>query len=222
MRVSLRVIVFLLSIAGQTSAQRQAEQPPTQLKEWKVSADSADISSDGTLVAAAFLGNGSKPESWVEKVQFWSPKDDQIIGEFRFRNTQGTSDPYREHMLVRFGPDRHHVYAYIAGTLYILSLSNPDDVVHLPLNRPHDSTAKSGKYTFPNRVHAKAMEISPSGDAIAILWSADLEFSKAEIYELPTGKVLASVPMGANPEATQHSIAWTSDGKVCWWPEPLL
>lgn len=194
--VSAVFIVFSLAAADSALG----NSPQQQLKTYALhnSPNSADISPDEQLVVTETTnkndGADSGTKTFAEVVQIWKFKEDKLIAEFTAQRVQVKassknyfSDPVDGARIVRFSPDGSVVVALVDQTIHVLSATDLTELRTIPVAAP-DTTRKIHGRTIISKPSIHAVEISPNGKVVAVLWVTEMLYGRIELYDLSSGR----------------------------------
>jgi WD40 repeat protein len=205
--------------------------PQTQLKAYPlpVGTKSADISPDEQYVVTdAYEKNyeareGTNPYS--DLIQLWNFKQERLIGKFSTLSpdvrlyTRAVPGGYTASIplgvrLVRFAPDGRTVAALIGHTIHLLASPDLKEVRTISLVPPANVTEKHHGKPYVSQLRVCSMELSPTGDTVAVLWAVqEMFYGKLQLYDLSTSALTASwdAPTGW---ISCKELLWAADGKV--------
>jgi len=219
------VIAFSL-LAGEV-ARGQLSPPQKQLKTYALpdSTQSADISPDEQSVVTVSTKKldvaDSQKRAIVHVVQLWNFKEGKQLAEFTAQQSevrvapQGSHlDPSRTQPIVRFSPDGNVVVVLIDRTIHVLRAADLTELRAFPLDAPDNVTRTSpGGRTIVHEPSVGAMELSPGGQVVAVLWVSYMIHGRIQLYDLSSGKSALSwdTPIGW---IHSSSLAWHPNGKL--------
>jgi hypothetical protein len=218
------VIAFSLLVGE--AARGQLSPPQKQLKTYALPdrTQSADISPDEQSVVTVGTKKldlaDSKEKTSVHIVQLWNFKEGKQLAEFTAQQSEvrvapkgSHLDPSRTQPIVRFSPDGNIVVALIDRTIHVLRAADLTELRALPLGAPDNITRTSPHGRFVHEPSAGAMELSPGGEAVAVLWVSYNIHGRIQLYDLSSGKSTLSwdTPIGW---ISFRSIAWHPNGKL--------
>ncbi len=170
--------------------------PQMQLRTYSLhnSPNSADISPDEHLVVTESTLRKETPDSqtkqFVEVVQVWNFKDDRLLSEFPLQRSDVKAsaksyfrDPIRGARFARFSPDGKLVIALLENTLHVLAARDLAETQTFQLVPPSGARQTIRDKTILKEPEIRAMEISPSGDLVAVLWVKDMLYGTIDVYD---------------------------------------
>jgi len=153
--------------------------------------NSADFSPNEELIVTASDRKNDEVDSakkpFISLIQIWNFKEQKLVAEL----AQPATRDRRVH--VRFALDGKTVVALFNGAIHVLRSYDLGEISFFPLAYPVDMerTSRLGPVEKP---YVKAMELSPNGEFVAVLWrsqSSELE-GKIQIYNLVSGREMVS------------------------------
>jgi WD40 repeat protein len=198
-----------LSLFSAELARSESASPQRQLKTYSLpnSPTSADISPDEELVVIGSQKRNeaadSATEPFVELVQIWKFKEQKLVAEFVEHGETNL-----QALAVRFAPDGKTVAAMTGRKIHILRVPDLTEISAVSLDWPYGSAQPTIPKSSP-----KAMELSPNGDSVAILWKSQMNHGTIQVYDLSSGTKTLS---WSNPPGWIYftkGFAWNPDGK---------
>ena len=194
--------------------------PQKELKTYALhdSVNSADISPDEQLVVTERTKKAyadSTTNIFSEVIQTWNFKEDKLVAEFtaqrvdvKASSTGHFFDPVRGQRIVRFSTDGK-VVALIDRKIHVLRAADLSEIRTIPLVEPGGVIHEK---TTVNTAYVGVAEVSPSGDAVAILWAKGRLHGRIELYDLSTGRNTLSwdTPQGF----IFGNLVWHPSGKL--------
>jgi WD40 repeat protein len=173
---------------------------------------SADISPDEkTVVTESTLQSAigiPGMKGFTEVVQTWRFEQDELVAEFRLPKIEvkadangNFSDPTYRERFVRFSPNGNMVVALIDRTIHVLRAADMTQIQSIQLSAPNESKVR-------------ALEVSPRGDVVAVLWITDELHGRVDIYDLASGKSLQSWETPFGLVWFTQGLAWHPNGKL--------
>lgn len=163
---------------------------------------SADISPDEQFVVTecpiekSVAHPGAKRAAAI--VQLWNFREDRLIAEMPLQpsESQGPSEVFvgSDARIVRFSPDGALVLSQIGQVVHVLRANDLTEVRTIPLSAPEARTqvlkSLSGhkKFQVEEKPYVQAMEISPSGSLLAVLWVREELYGRIDIYEIASAR----------------------------------
>jgi hypothetical protein len=197
----LAAVVLVLFLLAEVDVIRSDTAPPQeQLKTYALpnGTQSADISPDEQFVVTA--SNTTKPhaadsadsktKAIVDVVQLWNFKEGKLRAEFTAQESEVRVAPKgylldqsRTEPIVRFSPDGGVVIALIDRTINILRGTDLTELRAFPIVAPESvmRTSPDGR-TVVHEPSIRAMEISPSGKTVAVLWPSEMIHGRVQLY----------------------------------------
>lgn len=201
--------------------------PQMQLRTYSLhnNPNSADISPDEHLVVTESTLRKETPDSqtkqFVEVVQVWNFKDDRLLSEFPLQRSDVKAsakgyfrDPIRGARFVRFSPDGKLVIALLENTLHVLATRDLAETQTLQLVAPSDVRQTIRDKTILKKPEIRAMEISPSGDLVAVLWVKDMLYGTIDVYDLTASKRVQSWDTPQGWISFTNNLAWHPDSRL--------
>jgi hypothetical protein len=229
MKLAIRMLtgaLLFFAPAGVESSSKDVAPPQRQLKTYALhnSPHSADMSPDEQLVVTESTIQQSTGDAGTktfhEVVQLWNFKEDKLIAEFPTQRAEVKAstggyfrDPVRDPRFVRFSTDGGAVVALVDRTIHVFRAGDLTELRALRLAAPDDATRTVGGNAFAVTPNASAMEISPSGDSVAVLWSRDMEYSEVRLYALDSGRIIQSWKTPERWLGFFRTLVWQPDGK---------
>jgi WD40 repeat protein len=229
MRLSTRfatVVAIAFSFSGADVVLADAGPPQKQLKTYALpdSTQSADISTDEQSVVTVATKKldlaDSAEKKIVHVVQLWNFKEGKQLAEFTAQQSEVRVAPKGSHLdrsrtqpIVRFSPDGNMVVALIDRTIHVLRAADLTELRAFPLDAPDNITRTSpGGRTIVHEPSVGAMELSPGGQVVAVLWVSYMIHGRIQLYDLSSGKSALSwdTPIGW---VHFRSIAWHPNGE---------
>jgi len=201
--------------------------PQRELKTFPLhnSPHSADISPDEKWVVTecTFQSETGDAETkgFAEGVQLWSFEEDKLVAEFRLPRIEVKAyakgyfrDPIHGERIVRFSPNGNMVVALIDGRIHVLRAADMVELRSFQLTAASDITRTVQGKTIVNRSEVRAMEISPSGRIIAVVWTAGMLYGTVDIYDVESGTTLQTwnTPLGWIDFT--RGLVWHPNGKL--------
>jgi WD40 repeat protein len=230
MRVSTSLasaVLIALLTAPVDSAQGDSL-PQKQLKTYALpdSTQSADISPDEqsvVTVGTKKLGVADcETKTIVHVVQLWNFKEGKQLAEFTAQPSEARValegyflDRSRTEPIVRFSSDGKEVVALIDWTIYVLRAADLTELRAIPLDAAGNVTRTSPRgRKIEHEPSARAMEISPGGEVVAVLWVSQMIHGKIQLYDLSSGKSASSCDTPIGWTYFTRGIAWHPNGKL--------
>jgi WD40 repeat protein len=224
---SFASVMLIVLLVAQVDPAAGDTPPQKQLKTYALpdGTQSADISPDEQSVVTVALRKLDVPDSEkktiVNVVQLWSFKEGKQLAEFAAKQAEAREAPKGYHLdrsrtepIVRFFPDGSLVVALIDRTIHVLRTADLAELRAIPVDAPENvtRTGPSG-WTIVHEPSIRAMELSPGGQELAILWVSYMIHGRIQLYDLSSGKGTLSwnTPIGW---IHSRSIAWHPNGKL--------
>jgi WD40 repeat protein len=220
------LIVFLLVEVDATRGDTAPAQK--QLKTYALpdSTRSADISPDEQSVATVGTKKldvaDSGKKTIVPIVQLWNFKEGKQLAEFTAQQSQVRVAPKgylldrsRTEPIVRFSPDGTVVVALIDRTIHVLRAADLAELRVFPLDAPDNVTltSPSGR-TVVHEPSVRAMELSPSGQVVAVLWVRETLHGSIQLYDLSSGGSIRNWDTPQGWIIDTRGLVWHPDGKL--------
>src|ERR1700682_4709030 len=176
--------------------------PQKQLKTYALpdGTQSADISRDEQSVVTARTKKldvaDSEKKTIEHVVQLWNFKEGKQLAEFTAQQSEVRVAPKgylldrsQTEPIVRFSPDGKVVVALIDRTIHVLRAANLTELRAFPLDAPDNVTRTSpGGRTIVHEPFVSAMELSPGGQVVAVLWVSKMIHGRIQLYDISSGK----------------------------------
>lgn len=230
MHVSTSVVsavLIILSLARVDSVSADSAAPQQQLKTYPLhnSPNSADISPDERLVVTectmATDVVHSDMKTLAETVQLWNFREDRLVAEFPAERWQVAAsskgflgDPAHSGRIVRFSPNGNLVVAVIGQTIHVLRATDLVELRKILLVGSGNATGTVHARSADSIPRVTAAEISPTGNAVAILWVRGLLYGKIELYDLSSGRNTISWDTPIGWVAFTKGLSWHPNGKL--------
>jgi hypothetical protein len=219
-------VLIAFSLDGAVVALADAGPPQKQLKTYALpdNTQSADISPDEQSVVTVGTKKldvaDSEKNTIVYVVQLWNFKEGKQLAEFTAQQSEVRVAPKgyyldrsRTESIVRFSPDGNVVVVLIDRTIHVLRAADLTELRAFPLDAPDNVTRTSpdGR-TMVHEPSVGAMELSPGGQVVAVLWVSFMIHGRIQLYDLSSGKSALSwdTPIGW---IHFRSIAWHPNGE---------
>jgi WD40 repeat protein len=190
------------------------------------STQSADISPDEQSVVTVGTRKldvaDSEKKTIAHVVQLWNFKEGKQLAEYTAQKSEvrvapkgSHLDPSRTEPIVRFSPDGDVVVALIDRTIHVLRAADLTELRAFPLDAPDNATrtSPSGR-TIVHEPSARAMELSPGGEVVAVLWVSEMLHGRIQLYDLSSGKRALSWDTPQGWIYFTRSIVWHPNGKL--------
>ena len=201
--------------------------PQKQLKTYALpdSTQSADISPDEqsvvTMGAKKRDVTGSEEKTTVHVVQLWNFREGKQLAEFTAQESEVrvapkgyVLDPSRTEPTVRFSPDGKLVVALIDRTIHVLRAADLAELRAFPLDAPDNVTrAIPGGRTIVHEPSVRAMELSPGGEVVAILWVNEMIHGRIQLYDLSSERNISSWDTPQGWILFTRGMVWHPNGK---------
>jgi WD40 repeat protein len=202
--------------------------PQMQLKTYALpeGTQSADVSPDEQSVATVALRKlevaDSEKRTIVHIVQLWNFKEGKQLAEFTAQQPEVRVAPKGYHLdrsrtepIVRFSPDGSLVVALIDRTIHVLRAADLAELRAIPLEAP-DNVTRTGLSggAIVHESSARAMELSPRGEIVAVLWISEMIHGKIQLYDLSSGKSVSSWDTPQGWIYFTKGIEWHPMGKL--------
>jgi len=202
--------------------------PQKQLKTYALpdGTQSADIAPDEQSVVTVGTKKldvaDSEKKTIVHVVQVWNFKEGKQLAEFTAQQSEARVAPKgylldrsRTEPIVRFSPDGKVVAALIDRTIHVLRAADLTELRSFPLDAPDNVTRTSpGGRTIVHEPSVSAMELSPGGQVMAVLWVSEMIHGRIQLYDISSGK---SALGWDTPQGWIHftrGIVWHPNGKL--------
>jgi WD40 repeat protein len=230
-RVSANLIVGVLIVSsfGAVHSAFGDSLPPQQvLKTYALpdSTQSADISPDEQSVVTVCTRKlevaNSEKKTIVHVVQLWNLKEGKQLAEFTAQRSEVRVAPEGYHLnpsrtkpIVRFSPGGNVVVALIDQTIHVLRTADLTELRAFPLDAPDNvtRTSPSGR-TIVREPSVRAMELSPGGEVVAVLWVSEMLHGRLQLYDLSSGKNALSWDTPQGWIYFTRGIVWHPNGKL--------
>lgn len=205
------------------------ETPRRQLKTYPLHNKpySADISPDERLVVTQCAVEKETPGEdkrlFADVVQLWNFKENKLIAEMPL----GYSDE-REGWLgagvgmharaVRFSPDGTLVFAQIGQVVHVLRTGDLTELRRIPMSAPPSAvstyqTPRGRTMSEIEKPYVRAMEVSPQGGLLAVLWVRDDLHGRIDLYEIDSGRRVQGWDTPFGWVYFTSGLQWEPDGK---------
>src|SRR6267378_1196671 len=187
----------------------------------------ADISPDEQSVVTVGTKKldvaDSEKKTIVHVVQLWNFKEGKQLAEFTAQQSEVRVAPRGYHLdrsrtqpIVRFSPDGNIVVALIDRTIQVLRAANLTELRAFPLDAPDNVTRTSpGGGTFVHEPSVGAMEVSPDGEVVAVLWVSEIMIpGRIQLYDLSSGRSALSWDTPQGEIHFTRGIVWHPNGKL--------
>ena len=214
----------MVALLGAYAVLADSAPPQKQLRAYALpgSTQSADISPNEQSVVT--VGTRQLDLAAPEKktvVQLWNFKEAKQLAEFTTPQSEPRPAPQgylldrsRTAPIVRFSPDGNAVVALIDRTIHLLRASDLTELRSFALAAPDDETRTSltGRIVV-HQPSVGAMELSPDGQVLAVLWVSHMIHGRIQLYDFSSGKrTLAwDTPIGW---LNSKSLVWSHSGKL--------
>src|SRR6267378_3881665 len=183
--------------------------PQRQLRTYALpdGTQSADISPDEQSVVTVGTKKldvaDSEKKTIVHVVQLWNFKEGKQVAEFTAQQSEVRVAPRGYHLdrsrtlpIVRFSPDGNIVVALVDRTIHVLRAADLTELRAFPLDAPDNVTRTSpGGRTIVHEPSVGAMELSPGGQVVAVLWVSYMIHGRIQLYDLSSGKTTIPQPV---------------------------
>jgi WD40 repeat protein len=154
-------------------------------------------------------------------VQLWNFKEAKQLAEFttprsevRVAKKDYVLDRSRTEPVVRFSPDGNAVVALIDRTIHLLRATDLTELRAFALDAPDDvaRTSLTGRIVV-HEPSVRAMELSPDGEVLAVLWVSNMIHGRIQLYDFSSGKrtLTWDTPIGW---LGCKSLVWSHSGKL--------
>ena len=202
--------------------------PPQQLlKIYRLhnSPRTADISPDERLVVTESTTQQNSTDSgtktFLEVVQVWNFKEDKLVAEFIAHredvkaSVKGRfSDPVLGQRIVRFSPDGSLVIALVAQTIHVLRAIDLTEVRSIAIDFSGDETQNTHHPQNVIKPSVRALEISPNGAVVAVLWVRGMLDGRIQVYNLSSGRNALGWGIPQGWIGFTGELAWHPDGQL--------
>jgi len=227
----IRLVITLAFLALSTSlclAQLGRSSKQVSLKTFSLQegVNSADISPDESLVAIERTSEHKTADNttiFSEVVELWNFREDKVVATATLKSVDEqpmssnvAHNPLMTPHFVRFSGEGKVVVVYLDGSITLLRASDlgflRTVMIAVPPNitRPHVYKGNSRIVV----VHTKleAMEMSPTGTSLALLWVTGFSHGSVDFYDISTGQLMAGweAPSGLILLEGGHHLAWDS------------
>ena len=158
--------------------------------------------------------NDAAMRQFAEVAQLWNFKEDKLVAEFRLPKVEVgqyakdySVDPIRAGRLVRFTPDGSRVAALVDRRIHVLHAANMKELHSFQLSAPKE-------------FRVRAMEVSPTGDLVAVLWVTEMLHGRVDIYDLASGATVQSWDTPLGWIEFTRGLAWHPNGKLLFLAIP--
>lgn len=227
-RFGLSVVFCCIVIPAQ-----QAEIAPPQgdLKSYYLhgSPNSADFSEDETLVVTECTteeDTGPGVRKFSEVVQLWNFKQDRLIREVPIQAAEAHAsirgafhNPVAGQRFVRFSYDGTLILAYIDNLLHVLQASNLAEIRRIVTPGPSDVSRQTnsnrfGQHTLVEKPILRNLEISPTANMLALLWTRGPLYSRVELYDFSAGRSAGGWDVPQGWSFGRRGLTWHPSGRV--------
>lgn len=207
------------------------ETPRRQLKTYPLHNRpySADISPDERFVVTHCAVEKEVPgegkRQFVDVVQMWNFKENKLIAEMPL----GYSDEWEEEgrgvgrlamhaRAVRFSPDGTLVFAQIGHVVHVLRSGDLTELRRIPMSAPPSAvstyrTPRGRTMSEIEKPYVRAMEVSPQGGLLAVLWVRDELYGRIDLYEIGSGRRVQGWDTPFGWVYFTSGLQWEPDGK---------
>jgi hypothetical protein len=226
-----RVIALILLVFSTRTclAQLNRSSEPVTLKTYSLQerVNSADISPDESLVAIERTTEQKTADGktlFSEIVELWNFREDRVVAAAPLRNVEDRSvsserafDPLKTPRFVRFSGDGKVVVVFVDDSITLLLASDlgflRSVIISVPPSRTRSFVTHKGRGELVNivvRPELRAMEMSPTGTFLAILWTTGYVGGRVDFYDISTGQRIAEwdAPPGEMTLGKGHRLAW--------------
>jgi WD40 repeat protein len=213
------VLCFLSVLSGKISAVDEGP-PQIQLVAYALHSNpnSADISPDEQSVVTEITRREETPDPgtkrFLEVAEIWNFKEDKLLAEFLLEQNDVKAsaasyfpNPIRGERIIRFSPDGSRVIVLLNRTLHVLRGRDLGEVHTYQL-------------VAPPKYEIRTMQISPSGDLVAVLWARNMVNGTIVIYDLMSGIRVNSWDIPQGWVSFTNNLAWNPDGSLLLVPVP--
>lgn len=220
--------IFISFLAAPVSSALGDSLPQKQLKTYALpdSTQSADISPDEQLAVTVCTKKlevaDSESKTTVQVVQLWNFKEGKLLAEFTARQPEVRVAPKgylldrsRTEPIVRFSPGGNVVVALTDRVIHVLRASDLTELRAFPLYVPDNltRTIPSGR-TVVHEPSVRAMELSPSGEVVAVLWVSEMLHGRIQLYDLSSGNNALTWDTPQGWVSFTRGLVWHPDGKL--------
>jgi len=202
--------------------------PQKQLKTYALPdrTQSADISPDEQSVVTLGMKQldlaDSEMKAIVHVVQLWNFREGKQLAEFAAQQSEVRVAPKGTHLdrsrtdpIVRFSPEGNVVLALIGRTIHILRAADLTELRAFPLDAPDNITRTSSTgRTIVHEPSARAMELSPDGKIVAVLWVSEMVQGRIQLYDVSSGKSTSSWDTPTGWIHFTRGVVWAPNGKL--------
>ena len=188
---------------------------------------SADISPDEQSVVTVGTKKldvaDSEKKTIVHVVQLWNFKEGKQVAEFTAQQSEVRVAPRGYHLdrsrtlpIVRFSPDENIVVALVDRTIHVLRAADLTELRAFPLDVPDNvtRTIPDGR-TIVHESSVRAMELSPGGEAVAVLWVSEImTHGRIQLYDLSSERSTLSWDTPQGEIHFTRGIVWHPNGKL--------
>jgi WD40 repeat protein len=230
MRVSASIasaVLFALSFGTPGSVLGDSRALQKQLNTYPLpdNSNSADISPDEQWVVTESTtmadASNATTRTFTDVVQLWNFREDRLVSAFNAERVDVEASPRgffrgpaRGAHIVRYSPDGNLVVALIGQTIHVLRATDLSELRTIALVGPGNTTRTIHGHTIVNVPRVTAAEISPSGNAVAVLWVGEYLDGKIELYDLSSGRSTQSWNTPQGWVTFTRGLAWHPDGQL--------
>jgi WD40 repeat protein len=223
-RSSVWLSLLTLLVPALCVTARDTVPPQIQLRTYALhnNPHSADISPSGQLVITVNTVEKEPDDSGTRQIaeiaQIWNFKEDRLIAESLLQEVEvkasasgSIRNPGHGEGIVRFSPDGNLVVAEIDQTIYVLHATDLAQLRSFALNPPRDTRRVVQGLDKPV---IRAMEVSPRGDTVAVLWNSGFVSGRVDLYNLASGKNVQSWETPGAWINYTKGLTWHPNGKT--------
>lgn len=226
--ISFASATLIAFLAAAVNSALQDSPPQKQLKTYALpdSTQSVDVSPDEQSVVTVGTRKldvaDSEKKTIVHVVQLWNFREGKQLAEFTVQQSEVRVAPKGYHLdrsrtepIVRFSPNGNIVVALIDRTIHVLHAVDLTELRNIPLDAP-DNVTRTGPTgrTIVHEPSVRAMELSPDGEVVAVLWVSEMLHGRIQLYDLSSGKSASSWDTPQGWIYFTRGLAWHPDGKL--------
>jgi len=215
-------------------ARAELSPPQKQLKTYSLpeGTQSADISPDEQWVVTVGTKKldvaASENKAVVHVVRLWNFKEGKQVAEFAAQRSEVRAAPKgyvldrsRTEPIVRFSPDGNVVIVLIDRMIHIVRAADLTELRTILLDTPANvtRTSPSGR-TIIHEPFARAVELSPDGKVVAVVWITDMIYGRIQLYDFASGNMTLARDTPIGWLNFTKSIAWSPGGESLLVPIP--
>ena len=202
--------------------------PQKQLKTYALpdSTQSADISPDEQSVVTLGMKHldlaDLEKKAIVHVVQLWNFREGKQLAEFTAQQSEVRVAPKgylldrsRNKSIVRFSLDGNVVVALIDRTIHVLRAADLTELRAFSLDVPDNvtRTIPTGR-TVVHEPSVRAMELSPDGEVVAVLWVSEMVHGRIQLYDMSSGRNTVSWDTPIGWITLTKGLVWHPNGKL--------